>query len=125
MPSLRKGDYALQPGYFDQPLDFYTVNPALDAAGGVLDPSSIAVAPVHAYKMLGNVGPYQGLELRDALTKLGEQWATISIRWARSRLPVEGMRVVVKATGDEYEVTGVEHLSTLRRKVELTCRLIR
>jgi len=122
---LRKGDLALQPGYFDQVCDFYAVSPALDATGAPVDPASAAVAPTLVYTLFANVSKYQGQETRDALTKLGEVWATISIRYFPSRIPVEGMRVKHRLASEEYEIISVDEVSFARTKIELTCRLIR
>ncbi len=122
MPGLNPADYKISSGELDRPLMFYTVNPALDPAGGVLDPASQAVNPIFAYQVFGGLSPYNGVELRDALTKVGEQWTKGVIRYSPSRLPKEGMRMVDKWSGDEYEITGVQPIGSKRLRVELTCR---
>lgn len=125
MPQLRKGDLALQPGYFDQVCDFYTVDSTQDASGAVIDPASEAVGKTLAYTLYANVAPYQGQETIEARTKIGEVFVTMSIRYFPSRIPIEGMRVVHKLTGYEYEITAVEPIAYTRTKIELTCKLIR
>lgn len=120
--ALNPENYKVSSGELDQPLQFYTIATTLDAAGGVVDPASAAVDPVPAFKLFGGVSPYQGQQLRDALQKVGEEWAVIVVRYSPSALPVEGMRVVNGFTGFEYEVTGVQPIGNKRRRVEVTCR---
>ena len=113
---LRKGDPVVTGSDFDQPAAFYTVSQTQSGTGADVR------TKILAYNAFVNVAPYQGTELRDALREIGETWYTVSLQWSKSRLPTEGMRLVIKATGDEFEVRGVEHMSFARRKVELTCR---
>ena len=122
MPGLNPADYKISSGELDRPLMFYNVANSLDQAGGILDPASQAIAPVFAYQIFGGVSPYNGVELRDALTKIGEQWSKVIIRYSPSQLPKEGMRMVDKWSGDEYEITGVQPIGSKRLRVELTCR---
>jgi head-tail adaptor len=116
---LKKGDPRIQPGNFDTPVTFSNMVETTDSASGVVR------TPQFAYNALANVSPYEGSELRSALREIGEIWSTISIRWAPSRVPIEGMQITVKTTGEIYEVRGVQHLESGRRKIELTCRLVR
>lgn len=116
---LKKGDPRLQPGHLDNPATFYFVDQPQSSTGAVDRTKRLA------YTAMVNVGPYEGGELRDAQREIGESWATISMQWVPSRLPQEGMRIVLSITGEEYEIRGVGHLSMARHKVELTCRLVR
>lgn len=106
-------------GGLSQPLVFFAVQELLDPE------SAVQRTPVEAYRAFGEVSPYLGLETRDALREIGETWSTISIRYHKSRVPLEGMQVLVRLTGETYEIRGTAHLDFSRKKVELTCRLIR
>jgi head-tail adaptor len=117
---MKRGETRLQGGgYFDQPVTFYNMVETVDGAGGPIR------TPAKAYDAKACIGPYQGMELRDALRTIGETWAVFHIRYHRSRIPVEGMTVTHKLTGDNYEVRGVEPIDWNRKVVECTCRLIR
>lgn len=127
---LKRGDVRINAGSFDQPVIFYNVVETQDSSGGVVRSPQvvgglIVDAPAPAWTAWANVQPYQGQELRDALKQVGEIWAVISVRYHRTRLPRESMLVTVKLTGETYEVRGVEHIETGRKKVELTCRMVR
>lgn len=119
---IKRGDTRIDAGQFDAPVAFYTVPTTQGTAGEV---SYSAADAVFSYNAWANVDPYQASELQDARKVIGEIWAVISIRYSRSRVPVEGMFCKVKLTGDMYEVRGVAHVETGRKKVELTCRLVR
>ena len=106
-------------GRFDQPLDFYVMAEAADSD------NSVARTPTFAYRMMGAVNPYLGMETRSALREIGETWATIEIRYFPSRIPVEGMTLTIAATGENYEIRGVNHVAMSRKKIELTCRKVR
>jgi len=119
---IKRGDTRINAGQFDQPVSFYTV-PATQGTSG-----EVSFSPgdaVWAYDAWANFNPYQTMELQDALKEIGETWALVSIRYHRSRLPREGMFVKLKLTGDFYEIRGSAHVETGRKKVELTCRLVR
>ncbi len=122
--ALNPADYKLASGELDRPLRFYSVPPPLDAAGGVLDPAAAAINPTFLWQIYGGNLPYQGVEIRDALTKLGETWATFVIRYAPSRIVKEGYRVIDVWSSDEFEVTGVMPIGNKRLRVQLTCRKI-
>lgn len=124
MPFLKTGDLRVQPGDFDQPCDFYTVDPELDSAGGVVNPADAAVSKTLAYRLNANVAPFKSQELQDGQRIVGETWSTISIPYIPSRIPRQGMRVVLRMTGAEMEIRGVDHISFSRQKVELTCKLV-
>ena len=125
MAFIKKGDDRVQPGDFDQPCEVYTVNiAARDSAGGVVNPADAAISKTFAYSLFANVSPFNSLEIPDAQRIVGETWSTISIPFMASRIPARGSRIIVKATGEEYEVRGVEPVSMSRRKVELTCKLV-
>jgi head-tail adaptor len=124
MPFIKKGDERVQPGDFDQPCDLYTVPQTKDSAGGVINPADAAVNKVFAYSVFANVSPFNSLEIPDAQRIVGETWSTISIPFMATRIPKQGMRLIVKATAEEYEIRGVSNISMSRRKVELTCKLI-
>lgn len=125
--AMKKGDPRVQAGQFDQPCLFYTVVQTSDAAGGeIRTPLAADIdGATPAYRAWANVSPYQGQELLDAKKIIGEIWSVISIRYAKSRVPAEGMLIKVKLSGEVFEIRGVLHLDTNRRKIELTCRLIR
>jgi hypothetical protein len=124
MPFIKKGDERVQPGDFDQPCDFYTVDGTRDSAGGVINPADAAINKTFAYMLFANVAPFNALELPDADRVIGETWSTISVPYFASVRPSVGMRLVVKATSEEYEIRGVSPLSMSRRKTELTCKLV-
>lgn len=125
MARANPADSKISAGELNRPLTFSTISQTLDAAGGVVDPASAAVNPVFAWSTFGGLLPYQGQQTRDALTKLGEEWGTIVVRYAPSQLPREGMRVVDTWTGDEYEVTGVQQTANKRQRVEVTVRRLK
>lgn len=117
--ALKKGDARLQPGLFNSPVTFYNMVETTGVGGQVIR------TPVLAYTAFANVQPFSSLEAREAERVIGEIWAIISIQYFRSRLPIEGMTVVIKSSGETFEVRGVEQIDYDYRKVELTCRLVR
>ena len=124
MPFLKGGDLRLQPGDFDQPCDFYAVSPVLDSAGGVVNPADSAVSKTLQYRLNANVMPLKSQELQDGERLVGDTWSTVSIPYIPSRIPKQGMRIVLALTGAELEIRGVDHISFSRQKVELSCRLL-
>ena len=117
---LRPGDVRTQGGgNLNQPVNFYTMVQTQDAAGGVVRTKQLA------YDAMAGIGPYESVELRDALRELGETWAVFHIRYHEGRVPTEGMHVVILLTGEEFEVRGVKHLEFVRKVVECTCRMVR
>lgn len=125
MPFIKRGDIRIQPGDFDQPVDFYSIDPTLDPSGGVVNPATQAQGtPTLVYSMFANISPFNSQELPDAERLVGDTWSVISIPYYATALPKQGMRCKIKMTGDEYEVRGVDHLSFSRQKVELTCKLV-
>jgi hypothetical protein len=113
---FKKGDVRSNAGGFDKPADFYTVVQTQSSTG------ANERTKTFAWSGFVNVAPYQGMELRDALREIGETWSTISIQYMPSRLPVEGMWLKLKWTGDWYEIRGVSGDASAYGKVELTCR---
>lgn len=117
---LKIGDTRLQGGgQLNQPVTFYNMVQTQDAAGGVVRTKQLA------FPAFAGIGPYESIELRDALREIGETWSVFHIRYHQGRVPTEGMHVIVALTGEEYEVRGVKHVDFTRRVVECTCRLQR
>lgn len=125
MPGLNPSDYKISAGELNRPVKLYNVNPSLDSVGGVVDPASEAVNPIFAWNDMSAKNPYQGVEIRDAQAKLGEEWARFVVRYQPSRFPKEGMRIIDQWDLDEYEITGVQHIGSMRLRVELTCRKLK
>lgn len=126
---LKRGDTRINAGTFDQPVNLYHITQTQDTAGGIVRLPQVAAgkivgSPTPAFSTWASIQPYGGMELRDALRTVGEIWAVFSIRYAVSQLVAESDLIEQKTTGDVYEVRGVEHIDTGRKKVELTCRLV-
>lgn len=119
---MRRTDDFRGGGRLRSSVKFYTMN---DADGS--SPShSPTRTPVFAYDARASISPFQGLTSRDGeQITVGEVWNTVFIRYAKGRVPVEGMQMVDQATGQTYEVRGQQNIDVENRKVELSCRLIR
>ncbi len=117
MPRYAKtGDPRINAGHYDQPASFFTMVQTQSSTGAVDRTKTFA------YTANVNVAPYEGIELQDSLRVVGETWYTLAMQYMPSRLPTEGMRVVIKRTQEELEVRGVKEIGFARAKVELTCR---
>lgn len=118
---FKRGDTRIQSGGFDQKILAYRVAEVQD------DESSIVRTPSDPedWQDWACKQPYLGQELRDATKTIGETWATFSVRYFMQTPYVEGMQIIHVATGEVWEIRGVEHIDTGRKKVELTCRMVR
>lgn len=101
-------------------LQFYPAPDQTDSGGAPINTLGTML-----WETYGRIEPYQGFLQREAGRELGETWATFVIRYHTSRLPLEAMRVVVKQTGETWEVRGVDHLQYNKILVNLTMRQVR
>lgn len=127
---LKAGDTRINAGNFDQAVNIFAVVESQDTDGGAIRTPTVLNgvlqgSPAATWTAWSLKQDYQGQELQDALTTIGETWATFSFRYHPSRIYVEGMYVQHKRTSLVWEIRGVKEIDAGRKKVECTCRLIR
>lgn len=115
----------IRSGLLDQRITIYRKSGTSQNSFGQETPTLVVFMTVWA-----SVEPLRGEELRASMREVAAEWATITIRYDRSHIPDTTMTLYHTfpsgAPGPTiYDIRAVTHVGTGRRKVELTCRVIR
>jgi len=115
--SLKAGDPRAAAGDFDDPILIQERVETRDASLGV---QATFVDKWNLYAMFHAGGADEN---RTALREAGFIYASFTIPFFASRIPLEGWMVTRKFTNERYEIRGVQQVS--RQVCELFCRMVR
>lgn len=102
-------------GPLNQAVTFFTMAETRGSSGGVTR------TPTIAFKAYAAISPFRSDEMLASGRELGATWATVTIRFHRSRLPVQGMTMRHEITQQIWQVRGVQPVDWDRHRIELTC----
>lgn len=115
--AIKAGDPRAQAGDFDDPIRILERVETKDASLGV---QSTFVERWNLFAMFTAGGADEN---RTALREAGFIYASFTIPYLASRIPLEGWQIERKLTGDRFEIRGVQPVD--RQVCELFARMVR